>query len=177
MKSMSKKLILFIDAVAAVLAIVLDQFTKFIVRGKLGLYQYVDVIPGVFQFYHHENTGASWGLFKGGKVFFVIIACVVVAGIIVLLGKIPAEKKYLQLNLALSLIAAGAVGNVIDRIHKGSVTDFLYAKIIDFPVFNVADIFIVCATAWLMILIIFVYKDDDLKFLEKKDTSVADKKE
>ncbi len=177
MKSMSKKLILFIDAIAVVLAILLDQLTKYIVRGKLGLYEYVDVIPGVFQFYHHENTGASWGLFKGGKVVFVIIACVVVTGIVILLTKIPAEKKYMQLNLALSLIAAGAVGNVIDRIHKGSVTDFLYAKIINFPVFNVADIFIVCATAWLMILIIFVYKDDELKFMEKKDASVPDDKE
>ena len=174
MKKPDRKLILCIDAIVAVLAVFLDQLTKYIVRDKLELYQSVDVIPGVFQFFHHENTGASWGLFKGGKLFFVIIACVVVIGIVVFISRIPAEKKYIQLNLALSLIAAGAVGNVIDRIHKGSVTDFLYASIIYFPVFNVADIFIVCATAWLMILLIFVYKDDDLRFMEKKDTSGTD---
>ena len=168
MKTIDRRLIWILDILIFILAVALDQITKAIVRSKLALYEAVDVIPGVFQFLHSENTGASWGILQGGKVLFVIIAFVVCAGIIYFMTKIPGKTKFIKLNIALSLIVSGAIGNVIDRLHKGSVTDFLYAKIINFPVFNVADIFIVCATAWLMIMIIFVYKDEELDFMGSK---------
>ena len=82
--------------------------------------------------------------------------------------RFPAEKKYDPLLLVASFIAAGAIGNLIDRVMRKSVVDFIYFVPIDFPVFNVADIFVSCATAALMLLILFYYKDDDLDFLKNK---------
>ncbi len=173
MKEVSRKKIIVIDILVSVLAVAADQISKYLIRQKLDVHEYIDIIPGVFQFYHHENTGASWGIFQGHAVAFTLIAFIVIAAMGVLLFRIPAQKKFIRLHLSLSLIMAGALGNAIDRIDKGSVTDFLYAKIIDFPIFNVADCFIVCSTIWLMIMIIFIYKDEDMDFLNlsKKKSS------
>ena len=63
-------------------------------------------------------------------------------------------------------MSAGAVGNTIDRVYFGYVTDFIYFKLIDFPTFNVADIWITCATFILLFLILFKYKEDDFDFLK-----------
>ena len=168
MKTIDKRMIWFLDAIVLVLALIADRVTKGIVLKKLAVGEAVDVIKGVFQFLHVENTGASWGMFKGGAVVFIILAFVVNIAIIVFISKIPGKTKFIRLNIALSLIVAGATGNLIDRLQKGSVTDFLYAQFIDFPVFNVADIFIVCSTIWLMIMVIFIYKDDELEFMSFK---------
>ena len=167
------------DVLVCILALVADRVTKGIVNKKLAVGESVDVIKGVFQFLHVENTGASWGIFKGGAVFFIILALVVCAGIAVIITRIPGKTKYFRLHMALSFIVAGAVGNVIDRLQKGSVTDFLYAQFIDFPVFNVADIYIVCATIWVIIMTLFIFKDEELEFLNfgKKKSKSSGKKE
>lgn len=154
-----------LDVLVFIVAIAADRITKNITISKLQVGEAVDVIPGVFQFLHVENTGASWGMFKGGAVVFIILAFAVSLVLIFFITRIPGKTKYIRLHLAMSLIISGAIGNVIDRLQKGSVTDFLYAQFINFPVFNVADIFIVCATIWLMIMTLFIFKDDDLEFL------------
>ena len=169
MKTIDKRMLWILDVLVFIAAIAADQITKSIVRSKLGTGEAVDIIPGVFQFLHVENTGASWGMFKGGAVIFVILAFAVSLVLAYCITKIPGKTKFIRMHLALSLIISGAIGNVIDRLQKGSVTDFLYAQFINFPVFNVADICIVCATAWLMIMTLFIYKDDDLDFLSFKN--------
>ena len=74
------------------------------------------------------------------------------------------------------MILAGALGNTIDRVAKKTVTDFIYVSLINFPIFNVADIYIVVATIGLAILILFVYKDEDLRFMEfRKKTEKSEK--
>jgi signal peptidase II len=73
----------------------------------------------------------------------------------------------MPMRVCLCFIAAGAVGNFIDRLLFSYVRDFIYFRLIDFPVFNVADIYITCATAILMLLALFYYKeDDDFNFLK-----------
>ncbi len=179
MKTIDKRMLWIADVLVCILALVADRVTKGIVNKKLAVGESVDVIKGVFQFLHVENTGASWGIFKGGAVFFIILALVVCAGIAVIITRIPGKTKYFRLHMALSFIVAGAVGNVIDRLQKGSVTDFLYAQFIDFPVFNVADIYIVLATIWVIIMTLFIFKDEDLEFLNfgKKKSKSSGKKE
>ena len=82
--------------------------------------------------------------------------------------KIPFEKKYTKLQTALVFIAAGAIGNFIDRVSYNYVVDFLYFKLIDFPIFNVADIYVTVFAIYLAVLLLFVYKESDLEFLSRK---------
>ena len=81
----------------------------------------------------------------------------------------PNDKKYNWLRFSLILIVAGAIGNFIDRVFRGGyVVDFLYFKLINFPVFNVADCYVVVGTILLAILLLFVYKNDSDVFMERK---------
>ena len=146
----------------------LDQLTKHIIRTKLEVHSYFNVIDKVLQIYHYENSGAVWGILKGQRVLFIIMAVIVMAAILFFIMRFPPEKKYIRLNVALSMIAAGAIGNTIDRIVNGKVTDFIYVVLINFPIFNVADMYIVIATFWLVIMILFIYKDEDLEVLSFK---------
>ncbi len=82
--------------------------------------------------------------------------------------KMPDEKKYRLLHVLLSLIAAGAIGNMIDRIRLDYVVDFIYFVLINFPIFNVADIYVSVSTVALVILLLFVYKENDLNFISFK---------
>ena len=157
---------LILDLCICIVAILFDQLTKVWIRADLEVSASFDVIPGVLEILHHENPGASWGMMKGQTTFFLIIAVVVVIGLTLFTVRIPQEKKYVPLNLAASFIMAGALGNTIDRFVKKTVTDFIYVSCINFPIFNVADIYIVVATFGLAALILFVYKEDDLKFME-----------
>ena len=77
----------------------------------------------------------------------------------------PVNKRFLILRILILLIAAGAVGNFIDRIRQGYVVDFFYFKLINFPIFNVADIYVSVGMVILALLIFFYYKDEDLACL------------
>ena len=79
--------------------------------------------------------------------------------------KAPNKKRYIPLHLLLIVIAAGAVGNMIDRLRLNYVVDFIYFSLINFPVFNVADIYVTLATAFLAIPVLFRYKEEDFGFL------------
>ena len=85
-----------------------------------------------------------------------------------MLFKTPDAKKYRILHLLLSLIAAGAIGNMIDRVRFDYVVDFIYFVLINFPIFNVADIYVTISTIALVILLLFVYKENDLNFISFK---------
>ena len=82
--------------------------------------------------------------------------------ILYFLIRLPATKKYHVLRFCLVTIGAGAIGNLYDRIMLGYVIDFLYFIYIDFPIFNVADIYVTVSAAMLVILFLFIYKDEDL---------------
>ena len=90
-------------------------------------------------------------------MFLVVIFYVLV--------KAPKEKKYDKLNLLLMIIASGAVGNLIDRLRADYVVDFIYIVLIDFPIFNVADMYVTFSAALLVIQVLFVYGDNDFYFL------------
>lgn len=126
------------------LAVALDQATKAAVRvavpeGTRPL------IPGVIDLMHVENTGAAFSLGRGAGALFIVIAVAALVVCMMLVQKIEGLPLYLVVSLG--CVAGGGVGNMIDRIMKGSVTDFLATTFMDFPVFNVADIFVTVGVA------------------------------
>lgn len=147
-----------------------DQWTKKLAVEKLMNKNPFVLIDGVFEFHYSENRGAAFGILQGKQIAFYIIAAVVIVGVLYVLYKMPADKKYLPLIFTLFLLTSGAIGNLIDRAVQQYVVDFLYFKLIDFPIFNVADCYVVCATFMLIMLVVFYYKDEDFNFISvKKD--------
>ncbi len=163
-----------IYVVIFVLAVALDQITKNLAVTMLDPGEPKNLIKDVLQFVYTENMGAAFGVMQGKQVLFYIITAVVIAAILYFLIKMPNDSKYLAVGIVLSFILAGAVGNLIDRVSHKYVVDFIYFKPIDFPVFNVADIFVTLGCIAFAILVIFVYKDRDFDFLDprkKNDTA------
>lgn len=164
----SKKLHYSMFLIYLILLIAVDQITKYIARTNLAAGD-IDIIPGVLQLHLLFNAGAAFSILTGKNIFFYIITPVVVAVIIVLFIKLPFEERFLPMAFALASIVAGAIGNYIDRLIFGKVTDFIYFSLINFPVFNVADIYVTLSVIFLLILILFKYKDEDLsRWLKKK---------
>ena len=96
------------------------------------------------------------------------MAVIFLGVIIYVLLKTPENKKYNSLHILLTMIAGGAIGNMIDRLRLDYVVDFIYFVLINFPIFNVADIYVTVATVILVIQVLFIYKDNDFYFLSFK---------
>lgn len=139
------------------LIIILDQVTKFAAKTKLKPVYNVDLIQGYFSLSYVENRGAAFGIFRGNMLLLIGVTSLVTLFIIFYIIKYKNINKYFRLSLI--LIAAGAIGNLIDRITLGYVVDFFHfyiRDIFDWPVFNIADISVVCGTILLALNIIFV---------------------
>lgn len=166
--SKQKKILLAADFFSMLLLIIADQLTKtFAVQHLKDKPAYI-ILDGVLELNYLENKGAAFGMLQNQKVFFIFVAVVILIVIVYVLFKTPDQKKYRMLHILLSLIAAGAIGNMIDRIRLDYVVDFIYIVLINFPIFNVADIYVSVATAILVILLLFVYKEQDLNFISFK---------
>lgn len=164
MNTNTKRMTHYITALVSIVVLVcIDQFTKYLVVGHLkGQPAYV-LIKNVFQLEYLENRGAAFGVLQNQRIFFYISVVVITAAVIWFYRKVPMEKKYLPLRISAVLILGGAFGNCIDRIRLNYVVDFLYFKLIDFPIFNVADIYVTVAAFLLVILILVYYKEEDLE--------------
>lgn len=149
--------------ILAAAGVVLDQWSKHLAVVYLKDKNSLDLIPGVFQLTYLENRGAAFGILQGKQWFFYISTIAVMAVIIWLYIKIPATRRYMPIRICSVLIVSGAIGNFIDRIRLNYVIDFFYFKWIDFPVFNVADIFVTVSTILLLLLILFYYKEEDIE--------------
>jgi len=141
----------------------LDQLTKLWTLQTLKPGGPIPLIPGVLELFYVENRGAAFGILQNRQWFFILITAVVTGGVLLLLPKIPRDRHFLPLRLCLLFITAGALGNVFDRLVRGYVVDFIYFKLIDFPVFNVADIYVTCSAFTLAFLFFFVYKDGEIE--------------
>ena len=154
-----------------IVLILLDQVTKdAAVKHLMGSDPYV-LIDNVLELLYVENRGAAFGMMKGMRTFFLLFAPAVSLVFFALILRMPDTKRFLPLRLAFTAIIAGAAGNFIDRLRQAYVVDFIYFKPIDFPVFNVADIYVTCAAFLLVFLVMFYYKDEELKQVwpEKKN--------
>lgn len=160
------RLTLAAEAVLTALLVLLDQATKLAAVSALKDGGPYVLIPGVFQLQYLENRGAAFGLLQNARICFLAVTLIALAAVIYVLVRLPLKRKYIVLRFLMVLIAAGAVGNMIDRVFLGYVRDFLYFSLIDFPIFNVADIYVTCATILLILLLLFYYKEeDDFAFL------------
>ena len=159
---------LLLDLLGILLLIGFDQITKYIAVMQLKDKPAFSIINGVLEFNYLENKGAAFGMLQNQKAFFVFVAVVILGVIAYVLYKTPDDKKYTKLHVLLSFIAAGAIGNMIDRIRLDYVVDFIYIVLINFPIFNVADMYVSFSTVILVILLLFVYKESDLNFISFK---------
>lgn len=165
---MKKTKIYIIDIILLIFLIIIDQLTKYIAVLNLKDKPAYSLIDGVLEFNYLENKGAAFGMLQNQKIFFVFVAIIFLAIVIFVLIKTPLHKKYNILHVLLVAIAAGAIGNMIDRVRLDYVIDFIYFSLINFPIFNVADIYVTVSTILLIIFILFVYKDTDFNFLSIK---------
>lgn len=163
------KIRLFIfDFLLLAILVTIDQFTKYAAVHGLKDKPAIPLIDGILELSYLENRGAAFGLLQNQKIFFVIVAVVFLCAIAYVVIKAPGEKKYDKLNLLLIIIASGAVGNLIDRLRNDFVVDFIYIVLIDFPIFNVADMYVTFSAALLVIQVLFVYEDNDFQFLGRR---------
>lgn len=133
----------------AAFSVGVDQLTKYLAVQYLKPIRTYPLWDGVFQLTYLENRGAAWGMLQGQRWLFLVITLLVTAFIVAYI--IYDKNLSLLIGVALSLIAGGGIGNLIDRMATGAVVDFLHFSLIDFPVFNVADI-CVCVGAGLFLL-------------------------
>ena len=165
---MTKQRYNLIGILAAVLLTALDQWTKYLAVLHLKGQSPIVLWDGVFELYYLENRGAAFGILQGQKAVFLICTAVVLVLIAFYYNRLPGGRRYTLMRVVAVLLAAGALGNLIDRMRYSYVVDFLYFKLIDFPVFNVADCYVTVGAVLLAVLILFVYKEEELGFLSLK---------
>ena len=129
--------------------IAFDQFTKYLAVLQLKDKSAFKIIDGVLELNYLENKGAAFGMLQNQGGFFVFVAVIVLGVIAYILYKTPNAKKYTLMHILLSLIAAGAIGNMIDRIR------------LDY----VADMYVSFSTVILVLALLFYYKESDLSFI------------
>ncbi len=139
----------------ALLVLLADQVTKWIVRQSLpvnGWWAPVPALSEVFKISHVRNTGGAFGIFPSYSLIFMIVAIAVVAAILLYSRLLSSTRGWIVLSLGLQL--GGAAGNLLDRLRFGQVTDFIDISI--WPVFNVADSSVVVGTILLGFFILFM---------------------
>lgn len=188
MKDIFRKICVPILSVLAIIG--LDQWTKFLVITNLSniaektlratfkaspdeiwAIKEVPVIKEALVLSFVKNQGMAWGMLQNKQIVFIIITPIVVAALIAIYYRMPFTKKYILLRICDIFLVGGALGNLIDRVARGGnlfhgyVVDMIYAKIINFPVFNIADSFITVGFAILVISMFFVYKEEDFDLI------------
>lgn len=159
----------YIWAILAVIVLTaFDQFTKLLALRQLKGNEPFVLWKGVFELHYLENRGAAFGILQNQQIFFVCITIIMAVVIVAVFWRTPRDKKFLPMKITLVFLLAGAIGNFIDRMIRGFVVDFFYFSLIDFPIFNVADIYVTVSFAVLAVLILFVYKEEDLAVYTSK---------
>ena len=148
--------------------IMLDQLAKHEALLQLKDHSSISLIAGVLELAYVENRGMAFGMLEGRQFLFVGMCVIFCIALIWIFVRIPKNRYYLPLLLTGAALFGGAAGNFIDRLFRGYVVDFIYFSLIDFPVFNIADIYVVCGGIVLVLLVVFKYKDEDFEFLSLK---------
>ena len=155
----------WLASLVLVLLVALDQITKFWAKAYLEGKDALVIIKNILEFRYLEggNTGAAFGILQGNTFFLGMVSLIVFLVLLVLLYKMAANPRHKFLCWCLVFMAAGAVGNCIDRLVNGYVVDFIYFKAIDFPIFNVADIYVTLSALVLLLLVAFSKEENEEK--------------
>ena len=142
----------------ALIIIIADQVTKFLVVNEIPLRTTVDAIPGLFHLTYVKNTGAAFSSFEGMQWLFLLVFAAFTVAII---WEFP-KKRWPFTSFdrwCIAAVYAGGLGNMIDRLRLGYVVDMIEVDFISFPVFNVADCFITCGVILLLIHLVFFNRE------------------
>ena len=183
MEQRKNKAIMFKSAFFSALLILLDQLTKFWAAKALKDTSGISIIKNVFELKYLENQSAAFSIdpisfiykifhityfdthpqaFLACKmVFFTLLTVLALVLIVLLYRRVPWNRHFLPLNIILIGFFSGAIGNLIDRMVHNYVIDFFYFSLINFPIFNVADIYVTLSAILLIFVVIFYYKEDD----------------
>lgn len=170
MKDLNKRALRTLICVISVIALVfLDQIAKNWAVLTLKDKDPIVLIKNTLELYYlpNGNTGAAFGLLQGHQSLFLIIATLVCAILFLIIYVMPFGNRYIPAIVVMTFIIAGGFGNMIDRIQLNYVIDFIYFCLIDFPIFNVADMYVSVSTVVLVIIVLFYYKDEDFYKLEQ----------
>lgn len=167
-KEVKRSVMLMIDFIIVALLLIFDQYTKHLAVANLKEQPAYVLIDGVLELQYLENRGSAFGMFQNQKVFILTLGIVFLLVLLFFLFRLPQQRKFCVLHIAVAAIISGGIGNIIDRIRLDYVVDFISFILIDYPIFNVADIYVVAGTIGLFILFLFVYCEKDLEFLDFK---------
>ncbi len=183
---------ILVPLVSVLLIVGLDQLVKYLTIQYLSDGREVKILGDALVLTYVQNRGMAWGLFQNGQVVFVILTPIAIAAVIFLYVRTPWEIEYRPIRIAEVMLVGGALGNLIDRIFRydpvdgslfhGYVVDMIYIKAIHFPVFNVADIFVTLSFVAMMLLLLFVYNDEEFNkcfgnFPQKKKVTEGSEEE
>ena len=155
---MSRKLYMYITLTVA-LVLILDQISKFLVRSLMTEGQIIEVIKGFFNITYVNNSGVAFSLLSGQRGLVTVVQIIAMLIVAILLYKSKGKSKLLDISLA--MVLGGGIGNIIDRIAFGSVTDMISFSIFP-PVFNVADIGVTVGCALIILdLILDIRKGEE----------------
>lgn len=138
-----------------IILVLADQLSKIWAVHTLLPSNDIKIWDGVFHLHYISNYGAAWGIFSGKQVFLIILTSAIIIGMIYYMTKLPGTGWGKWTKIAFVMIISGAIGNLIDRITLGYVRDFFYFILINFPVFNVADILVVVGVGLLVVTMLF----------------------
>ena len=151
-----KKIKIYIIPILCIgLLVAFDQITKFIVRTSFALYESHPLIKNVFHLTYIQNTGIAWGMFKNGRIIFLILTVLVLLVCAGIYAKIPENRRFTPIRVCLVFLVSGAIGNMIDRISLHYVVDF-------------ADIYVTVSMIVLILLCAFYYHDHEIDVLFSK---------
>lgn len=153
-------------AIIAVVAVILDQVTKYFVVQGIELYETKPFIPGVMSLYHTRNTGAAFSMLSEHRWVFMVFSVISMGMIIYILVK--EYKRHILMNISLGMILGGGIGNMIDRIRLEYVVDFFHTDFVDFAIFNVADCFITVGAVLLAVYLLFFESKVEKRIAEEQ---------
>lgn len=149
--------------VIAAIIVGIDQLVKYLTVQNISLYETVTAIPNVLSFTYHQNSGAAWSILEGQMWFFIIVTLIVIGVIGYYLH--TQGRQNLLFSSALTLLLAGAIGNLIDRVLNQYVVDMFRLEFVQFPIFNVADMSL---TFGVGLMILYLILDEIKTFKQKK---------
>lgn len=172
-KKLSPLAVYLVCAAAMILLFAADQYTKSLAVQHLKDQPSIELIPGVLELSYLENRGMAFGLLQNQYWLFAVMTILFLLVMAAAFYKLPKTRHFVPLFAVLTVLTAGAIGNFYDRFLHHYVVDFIYVSLINFPVFNVADIYVTVSVAVFLLLYLLYYKDEDFAFLHKSTKKEA----
>lgn len=143
----------------------IDQLTKLLAVSFLKAGGGIVLIRDILELEYFENTGAAFNSLAGQRILLILVTVPVITFLAGKLSQMMENRRYSGMRFCICLIIAGAAGNLIDRLVRGYVVDFIYFMPVDFPKFNFADMCVVGGAVLLGLLLVVYYREEDLNFL------------